>query len=78
MARLKSGGAAFLTPVQFFSRLTSFNSGQFSLVGRPGSALLSVHNSGSNAERDFSLLVGLFLKIGFVLLSKLFLESSGW
>ena len=59
--------AAFLTPVQFFSRLTSFNSGQFSLVGRLGSALLSVHNSGSNAERDFSLMVRLFLKIGFVL-----------
>ena len=55
--------AASLTPVQFFSRLTSFKEGQFSLVGRLGCALLSVHNSGSNAERDFSLLVGLFVSI---------------
>ena len=48
---------AMRTPVQIFSRLLTWKKGQFSLVGRLGCALLSVHNSSSMAERDFSLQV---------------------
>ena len=49
--------AAILTPVQIFSRLLTWRGGKYSLVGRLGCALLSVHNSGAMAERDFSLQV---------------------
>ena len=49
--------AATLTPVQIFSRLLTWRGGKYSLVGRLGCALLSVHNSGAMAERDFSLQV---------------------
>ena len=49
--------AAVQTPVQIFSRLLTWREGKYSLVGRLGCAMLSVHNSGSMAERDFSLMV---------------------
>ena len=49
--------AAVLTPVKVFSRLVTWQDGQYCLVGRLGCAMLSVHNSGSMAERDFSLQV---------------------
>ena len=55
------------TPVQIFSRLLTWREGKYILVGRLGCAMLCVHNSGSMAERDFSLMVswshyGLFYK----------------
>ena len=44
-----------ITPVKFFARLLSWKDGKFKLLGHLGCALLAVHNSGSMAERDFSL-----------------------
>ena len=55
--------AEIWTPVQIYTRLLSWREGQFSLVGRLGCALLSVHNSSSMAERDFSLQVLLNLNL---------------
>ena len=57
--------AEIWTPVQIYTRLLSWREGQFSLVGRLGCALLSVHNSSSMAERDFSLQVLLNLNLPF-------------
>ena len=51
--------ATSLTPVRFFARLLSWRDGLCRLVGRLSCALLGVHNSGSMAERDFSLQVHL-------------------
>ena len=49
--------AQHMTPVQIFSRLVTWRSGKYQLVGILGCAVLSIHNSGSMAERDFSLQV---------------------
>ena len=40
---------------EFFSGLSRYDGGQYFLVGKLGCALLTVENSGSPAERDFSL-----------------------
>ena len=49
--------ATVWTPVQMFSRLLSWKDGKYGLIGKLGCALLSVHNSSSMAEKDFSLQV---------------------
>ena len=49
--------ALHMTPVRIFSRLVTWKNGQYRLVGRLGCAVLSIHNSGSMCERDFSLQV---------------------
>ena len=46
-----------MLPVQIFSRLMTWRSAKYRLVGILGCAVLSIHNSGSMAERDFSLQV---------------------
>ena len=50
--RVKEG----IDPVKFFSRLKEWKEGKYKLIGFLGSALLTIHSSGSAAERDFSLL----------------------
>ena len=59
--------AAVLTPVKIFSRLVTWREGKYCLVGRLGCAMLSVHNSGSMAERDFSLQVTDFYQLKYLL-----------
>ena len=49
--------AAHTTPVHFFSRLVTWKDGKYRLIGILGCAVLSIHNSSSMAERDFSLQV---------------------
>ena len=49
--------ATTMTPVQFFGRLVTWRDGRYGLIGLLGCAILSVHNSGAMAERDFSLQV---------------------
>lgn len=49
--------AATMTPVQIFGRLVTWRDGRYGLIGLLGCAILSVHNSGAMAERDFSLQV---------------------
>ena len=51
--------ATVWTPVQVFSRLMSWKDGKYALIGKLGCALLSIHNSSSMAERDFSIQVRL-------------------
>ena len=50
--RVKEG----ITPVMFFSRLIEWKEGKYKLIGVLGCALLTIHSSGSSAERDFSLM----------------------
>ena len=50
--RVKEG----ITPVECFSRLISWKEGKYKLIGFLGCALLTIHSSGSSAERDFSLM----------------------
>ena len=50
--RVKEG----LSPNKFFSRLQDWKDGKYKLIGNLGCALLTIHGSGSSAERDFSLL----------------------
>lgn len=47
---------------EFFHKISTFQEGRFSLVGRLVKALLTIHNSSSQAERDFSIQVCAYLK----------------
>jgi hypothetical protein len=50
-----------LTPVEFFFELSKVKDDKFNLVARLGLALLTPHNSSSNAERDISTMVSMVL-----------------
>ena len=50
------------TPVFIFFKLESSGEGRFSLIGRLGTALLTMHNASTAVERDFSVQVILKLK----------------
>ena len=47
---------SLISPVDFFSRLLTWKEGMYRLVGLLGCSLLTVHGSGSTAERDISLM----------------------
>jgi hypothetical protein len=47
--------ATLSTPSFFFSKLIQWKDGKYSILGRLGCAILTIHNSSSAAERDFSL-----------------------
>ena len=65
-----------LEPDVFFEELSSLNDENgnkvLPVITKLGPALLTGHNSGSNAERDFSLMVSLLLLNNFVYLSTFF------
>ena len=45
-----------ISPVEFFSRLQTWKDGRYEVIARLGGALLTNHGTGSNSERDFSLM----------------------
>ena len=49
--------APVMNAEEFFHKLSTFNEGRYGLVGRLVKALLTIHNSSSQAERDFSIQV---------------------
>ena len=70
--------ASVQTPVQIFSRLLTWRDGKYSLVGRLGCAMLCVHNSGSMAERDFSLMVSWLHGLLYIIFLTLFVCRIIW
>ena len=46
----------YISPVEFYSRLVTWEQEKYRLVGILGCALLTTHGSGSTAERDISLM----------------------
>ena len=45
-----------ISPVEFFSRLQTWKDKRYEVIVRLGGALLTNHGTGSNSERDFSLM----------------------